>query len=79
VSESLSGWLVCDWQADRFANGAYSFVPVNALPAQRALGAPVADTLFFAGEATDAEGASGTVHGALATGERAAVELLSGG
>jgi len=35
------------------------------------LARPVEDTLFFAGEATDTEGRTGTVEGALATGRRA--------
>ena len=37
---------------------------------------PVADTLYFAGEATNSYGYNGTVHGAIATGFRAAEELL---
>jgi len=32
-------------------------------------------TLFFAGEATDAEGRTGTVHGAIASGRRAAAQV----
>jgi len=36
----------------------------------------VEDTIFFAGEATNTEGHHGTVHGALATGIRAAREIL---
>jgi hypothetical protein len=43
--------------------------------AQRELSAPLAGTLFFAGEACD-EGHFGTVHGAIASGKRAARELL---
>ncbi len=34
------------------------------------------DTLFFAGEATNSDGHHGTVHGAIATGARAACEIL---
>jgi uncharacterized protein with NAD-binding domain and iron-sulfur cluster len=33
--------------------------------------------LFFAGEATDCEGHNGTVHGAIASGKRAAQEILA--
>ncbi|HEX8073301.1 MAG TPA: NAD(P)/FAD-dependent oxidoreductase [Pyrinomonadaceae bacterium] len=66
-----------DWQADGFARGAYSYVPVNGLAAQARLAAPVAGTLFFAGEATNTAGHVGTVHGALATGQRAAREVLA--
>jgi monoamine oxidase len=34
------------------------------------------DTLFFAGEATDTTGHNGTVHGAIASGHRAANQIL---
>jgi monoamine oxidase len=40
------------------------------------LAEPVANTLYFAGEATNSDGYNGTVHGAIATGLRAAKELL---
>jgi monoamine oxidase len=36
----------------------------------------VEETLYFAGEATNSDGYNGTVHGAIATGSRAAEELL---
>lgn len=76
LRELVLAWHVVDWSRDPFAAGAYSWVPVGAIDAQAALAAPVDDTLFFAGEAADAEGRSGTVHGALATGLRAADEIL---
>ena len=65
-----------DWQDDPFSRGAYSYGKVGADGAQQALGAPVEDTLFFAGEATDTTGHNGTVHGAIASGHRAAREIL---
>ncbi len=67
---------VHDWQTDPFALGAYSYGKVGADGAQRAIAAPVESTLFFAGEATDRAGHNGTVHGAVATGYRAATEIL---
>jgi monoamine oxidase len=73
----LKAAFVYDWQADRFSLGAYSYVPKGAITAPLRLGEPVADTLFFAGEATNADGLSATVHGAISTGYRAAAELLS--
>jgi monoamine oxidase len=76
LRELLQSWHVVDWAADPFAAGAYSWVPVGALDAQALLAAPVDDTLLFAGEAANAEGKSGTVHGALATGLRAAEQIL---
>lgn len=65
-----------DWQADAFARGAYTYGKVGSDGAQKALGAPVANTLFFAGEATDVTGNNGTVHGAIASGHRAAQEII---
>lgn len=70
--------IVCSWQDDPFARGAYSWVPVGALPQQRAL-AKAAPPLHFAGEATHFEGACGTVHGAIESGQRAAREILKAG
>jgi monoamine oxidase len=67
--------LVHDWQADPFARGGYSYVGVGGSGAREQLAAPLEDTLFFAGEATDTE-QSGTVGGALASGLRAAKEIL---
>ena len=65
-----------DWHADPFARGAYSYVPVGALDAREKMAAPVDDTLYFAGEATETEGHSATVHGAIASGRRAARQIL---
>lgn len=65
-----------DWSADPYALGAYSYVAVGGENARAALAQPLDETLFFAGEATSADGQGGTVNGALETGERAAVEVL---
>jgi monoamine oxidase len=65
-----------DWQADPFSCGAYSYGLVGGNGSQRTLAAPVANTLFFAGEATNFNGHNGTVHGAIASGHRAAKEIL---
>jgi monoamine oxidase len=65
-----------DWQTDPFSMGAYSYGKVGADGAQQALAAPLEKTLFFAGEATDATGHNGTVHAAIASGYRAAHEIV---
>lgn len=65
-----------DWQADALAQGAYSYVKVGANGARQSLAESIADTLYFAGEATMADGSSGTVQGALRSGFRAADEIL---
>jgi monoamine oxidase len=78
--ENLENWLegayFHDWQKDPFSRGAYSYGKLGSDGAQEALGAPVEDTLFFAGEASDVSGHNGTVHGAIASGYRAALEIL---
>jgi monoamine oxidase len=65
-----------DWSRDPFSRGAYSYVLVGGTDAAAALARPVRGTLFFAGEATDPEGRTGTVHGAIATGRRAAAQAV---
>jgi monoamine oxidase len=65
-----------DWRADPFFRGAYSYVPVGRLPAREVLSKPVGNTLFFAGEATETNGHGATVHGAIASGRRAATQIL---
>lgn len=65
-----------DWQSDPFSRGAYSYGGVGSDGMQQQLATPVENTLFFAGEATDTSGHNGTVHGAIASGQRAAREIL---
>ena len=72
----LAAALVHDWRRDPFARGAYSYVLVDGEGAREKLAESVADTLYFAGEATDTAGEAGTVAGALQSGVRAARQLL---
>jgi monoamine oxidase len=78
LADLLIAWYTRDWQADPYTRGAYSYIPVGGLDAPRLLAEPIEDTLFFAGEATDFEGQNGTVHGAMASGRRAAGEIIQG-
>ncbi|HEX4384902.1 MAG TPA: FAD-dependent oxidoreductase [Myxococcales bacterium] len=64
--------IVFDWSSSELA---YSWVPVGALPQQRALARNVG-RIHFAGEATEYSGYCATVHGARLSGLRAARELL---
>ncbi|WP_163997944.1 flavin monoamine oxidase family protein [Pyxidicoccus caerfyrddinensis] len=77
LHELLEAWHVQDWQREPFTRGGYAVIPAGAADAMEALATPVEGTLFFAGEATNTEGEEGTVHGAIATGERAAREVLA--
>ena len=65
-----------DWDSDPFSCGAYSYVKAGGEGCQKTLGDPIDSTLFFAGEATDVTSNNGTVHGAIASGIRAAKEIL---
>ena len=79
IRQMLSSWHLHDWQRDEYARGAYSYVHVGALDAPDKMRVPVEDTLYFAGEHTDASGHWGTVHAALATGLAAADLAIRGG
>jgi monoamine oxidase len=76
IQDLLTGVYHHDWIHDPFSQGAYSYTPVNMIGAAEKLAAPIGQTLFFAGEATDNKGEQGTVHGALESGQRAAKELM---
>ena len=65
-----------DWAADPHVRGAYSYLPVRGLDLPKVLAEPVADTLFFAGEATVSDAQMGTVFGAVESARRASKEML---
>lgn len=75
----LTGMYRHDWRRDRWAGGAYTYALAGGAAAFAQLAKPVGKTLFFAGEATESQGHHATVHGAIASGERAAREILGGG
>lgn len=69
------GYLITRWLSDPFAGGSYSHLPVGATPDDRAaLTEPIADRVFFAGEATVIDHAA-TVHGAYLSGVREAQQI----
>lgn len=68
---------VTRWAMDKYSMGAYSFMQVGTRPDDfDILGEPVADCLFFAGEATSSENLTGTVNCAYDTGVREAARIL---
>jgi monoamine oxidase len=76
IDAALVGTWTHDWQRDPFSRGAYSYAGVGGSGAHAALAKPVQSTLFFAGEATSGD-ETGTVSGAIASGVRAAREVLT--
>lgn len=77
VESRLEGVWMHDWENDPFTRGAYSYARVGGSEAAKELAKPVEGTLYFAGEAADAEGRNGTVEGAISTGLRAARKILN--
>ena len=76
IDDALIKMYSHSWHNDPMARGAYSYTPAGMTTMPQLLAAPLAGTLFFAGEATDSQGEQGTVHGAIASGRRAAAEVL---
>lgn len=76
IENEVVNFFFHDWQADPFALGAYSYTVVGGQRASEQLAKPLRGTLFFAGEATAANGQGGTVHGAIESGRRAAQQVL---
>jgi monoamine oxidase len=61
-----------DWDTDPLSRGAYSYPMVGGSGAAKQLARPIENTLWLAGEATDAVGMNGTVSGAIGSGRAAA-------
>ena len=76
VRAELAATYVQDWMQDPHARGGYSYVLVDGEGAREELAAPLDDTIFFAGEATESEEA-GTVASALRSGIRAARQVMN--
>lgn len=62
------------WATDPYALGGYAHVPTGAADERIELARPEGNTLFFAGEATAYDTNPQTVHGAIESGWRAAME-----
>ena len=74
LERAVLGCELHNWTRDPFSRGAYSFTAAGHDDAAELLAQPVQNTLFFAGEATASGEEVGTVHGAIASGLRAARE-----
>jgi monoamine oxidase len=71
-------YVLEDWTKVSYISGGYSYPLPGATNADRkALGQPINDKLFFAGEATDVSGQAGMVNGALASAERVVIDVIN--
>jgi monoamine oxidase len=66
-----------NWPEDPFALGGYSVATPGHAGARAELARPLANRLYWAGEATAPNRIAATVHGAYESGRRAASEILS--
>ena len=66
-----------DWTTKPFIKGAYSYSKVGIGNARSIAAKPIDNKLFFAGEAMNLNGHHQTVHGAIETGYRAVINILT--
>ena len=76
IRGAVSGGRLAAWWTDPFSRGSYSVARPGRLAAREALRVPLAERVFFAGEAAAGGGAM-TVGGATLDGERAARTVLA--
>lgn len=76
ASRSFIASRVFDFTAKPFIKGAYSYSTVNMGNARAIAALPVAQKLYFAGEAMNTNGHHQTVHGAVETGYHAVIQIL---
>nr|WP_237390644.1 NAD(P)/FAD-dependent oxidoreductase [Fulvivirga sediminis] len=78
VNNALVDMVKYDWTADENVLGGFSYPLTGGSNEDRVkLAEPINKKLYFAGEATDGEGSFGTIHGAVASGVRAANEVIT--
>jgi monoamine oxidase len=75
LEQQLLKGQVVNWFTDPFSYGAYSYATLNTPDAKKTLNQPLADTLYFAGEALYEGAEMGTVEAALASGTQAAMKI----
>lgn len=77
LKSRLSWYRYNDWVGDPYSLGSYSFTRPGGHGQRKRLAEPVANTVFFAGEATAPPPHYQTVHGAYMSGKRVAAEVAA--
>ena len=77
IEKTVVAWKVCNWAADPFSCGGYSYVATTTGAALRILSKPIGSTLYFAGEALHGGPDTGTVEAALQSGRQAAQQIIA--
>lgn len=75
IRDEIRAWHIADWVTDPYSRGAYGYAMVKTPEARVRLSTPIADTIYFAGEALYEGTAMGTVEAALTSGETVAKQI----
>lgn len=78
LRRSVGRSLMTNWGGERFVRGAYASARPGRLAARATLARPVADRIYFAGEALAPDGLTQTCGGARLSGEAVARQVLAG-
>lgn len=77
VRKWLHAWNVCNWAADPYCQGGYSYEVVGGAEQKKMLKVPLEGKLFFAGEALFEGIEGGTVEAALVSGRETAHQVIA--
>ena len=77
LRDQLAAYRIFDWQEQPYVHGGYSFDMVMTPACRQLLRAPVAETLYFAGEAIYEGSAPGTVEAAFHSGLEVAEKIIA--
>ncbi len=77
LRDELKASRIFDWQNEPYVHGGYSFDMVRTPECRRLLQTPVAETLYFAGEAVYSGNAPGTVEAAFHSGLAVAEKIIA--
>ena len=78
IRKLLSSYHVANWGNHPLSKGAYSYGCVGSTQAQKLFAAPVANTIYFAGEAFYEGPSPGTVEAALVSAKNVAGKIMHG-
>ena len=76
LQSNLKAYAVANWSKENYINGGYSFNTIASADAKKVLQQPIADTLFFAGEALFEGTPGGTVEAAIASARHTIGQVL---
>jgi monoamine oxidase len=77
LKQKLTAATVANWKKDPYSSGAYSYDTVESMEAKKLLNTPIANTIFFAGEAFYEGPSPGTVEAALVSAKNVVDKILS--